>query len=69
MIDSGADNSAQALQSVNVWPLTYADRTGESPKLVLVALCIMLGAAVVLISDRVASKKTESRNTDQVVRS
>ena len=69
LIDSGAENSAQALQSVNVWPLTYADRTGESPKLVLVALCIMLGAAVVMIPDRLASKKAGSRNTDQVVKS
>ena len=57
LVGPNAESSAQALKSVNVWPQTYAELTSESPQLFEVALCFMLGTAIVLILDRSASKK------------
>ena len=67
LVNPNADSSVQTLQSVNVWPLTFAELTSESPRLFTVAFCFMLGAVVVLILDRLASKKPDARNTNPVV--
>ncbi|MEC9086364.1 MAG: DUF368 domain-containing protein [Pseudomonadota bacterium] len=60
-------NSAWALQSAPVWPLTYSETTGNDPQLVTVALCFLVGAAVVLMLDRLSSQKPDTRDTDPVV--
>lgn len=42
-----SDGELQTLQSVNVWPLNYTELTGQSPQLLWVALCFLLGGAAV----------------------
>ena len=67
--DSVAENTAWALQSAPVWPLTYSETTGNDPQLVTVALCFLVGAAVVLMLDRLSLQKPDTRDTDPVVES
>ena len=62
-------SSAWALQSAPVWPLTYSETTGKDPQLAAVALCFLVGAAIVMMLDRLSSQKPEARDTDPVVES
>jgi putative membrane protein len=60
-VDSVAENTAWALQSAPVWPLTYSETSGEDPQLLTAALCFLLGAALVLVLSRLASQQPEAR--------